>query len=150
MEEIILKPNLEQLKIDKKSEAVKYLVICVAAFLILLLLDASALSIFLPLGFLVIYYKYITIKKSLNYRWIKIREDVVLQDAPGMHVDLKKFPYAVYDSVYLFRGQICFRKGKQKTFIDMNFFGGSINLDGYSEKEKIVYEINERIKEYNF
>ena len=51
MEEIILKPNLEQLKIDKKSEAVKYLVICVAAFLILLLLDASALSIFLPLGF---------------------------------------------------------------------------------------------------
>ena len=63
-----------------------------------------------------------------------------------MHVDHKKFPYVIYDSAYLFRGQICFRKGKQKT----NLFGESINLDGYSDKEKIVYEINERIKKYKF
>lgn len=148
MEEIILKPSLEQLKIDKKSEAVKYLVICLLSSLVLFLLNASALIIFLPFGFLVIYYKYIIIKKSLNYRWIKIRKDVVLQDAPGMHIDLKKIAYAKYSSAYLNRGQVCFKIGNEKRFMDIKISLESINLDGYSDKEKIVYEINEKIKEY--
>lgn len=148
MEEIILKPTLEQLKIDKKREAVKYLVICVLTSLVLFLLNASALIIFLPFGFLVIYYKYITIRKSLNYMWIKIRKDVVLQEAQGMHIDLKKIAYASYSSAYLNRGQVCFKVGKQKLSMDMKISLGSINLDGYSDKEKIVYEINEKIKEY--
>ncbi len=144
MEEIILKPCLEQLKIDIKNEATNYLLVSLLVMAVFILLDASALALFLPFGFLVIYHKYITLKKSLNYRWVKIRKDVVLQEAPGMHVDLKKFAYAHYSRVHLSRGQIYFKSGKQKMKISL----GGINLTAYPDKEKIVNEINEKIKEY--
>jgi len=148
MEEIIFKPTLEQLKIDKKKEAVNYILICLCASVVFILLEASALILLLPFGFLPIYHKYMKIKKSLNYRWIKIRNDVVLQDAPGMHIELKKIPYAVYRSAGIRWGEIYFKMKKQKLSVNMKISLGSINLAGYPDKEKIAYKINEKIQQY--
>lgn len=148
MEETFYKPTLEQLKIDIKKEMTKYFVICILASLIFLMLEAAALILLLPFGFIVFYHKYITIRKSLNYRWIKIRDDSVLQDAPGMNVEIKKIPYTFYSGASLSGQQITLKVEKQKLSLDMKISLVSIHLEGYPDKEKIAREIDERIKQY--
>ncbi len=148
MEEIVCKPTVEQLKIDIKKEMTKYLVICVLASLIFFLLEAAALILLLPFGFIVFYHKYVTIRKSLNYRWIKIRDDSVLQDAPGMNIELKKIAYFAYTGAYLKGEQVCFKLEKQKLSMNMKISLVSIHLEGYPDKEEIVREIDEKIKQY--
>ena len=148
MEEIVYKPTLEQLRKDIKKGMTKYFVICILASLIFLMLEAAALILLLPFGFIVFYHKYITIRRSLNYRWIKVRDDSVLQDAPGMNVELKKIPYAFYSGAHLSGEQVCFKVEKQKLALDMKVSLISIHLEGYPEKERIAREIDERIKAY--
>jgi len=148
MEEKVCKPTLEQLKIDIKKEMTRYFVICILAALIFLMLDAAALIILLPFGFIVFYHKYITIRKSLNYRWIKIRDDSVLQDAPGMNAELKKIPYAFYSGARLSGEQVCFKVEKQKLSQGIKVSLVSLHLEGYPDKERIAHEIDARIKDY--
>ena len=148
MEEIVCKPTLEQLKIDIKKELTKYFVICIIVSLIFFLLNAAALILLLPFGFIVVYHKYTTIRKSLNYRWIKIRDDSVLQDAPGMNAEIKKIPYALYSGACLKGGQVCFKAEKQKITTNIKVSLVSIHLEGYPDKERIAREIDKKIKQY--
>jgi len=148
MEEIVYKPTLEQLNIDIKKGVVNYLLIGLAATTVFILFNASALIILLPFGAIPFYLKYSKVKKSLNYRWIKIREDVVLQEFPGLHVDLKKFPYESCCEANLRMGEVYLKMKKQRISMNMRISLGSINLTGYPDKEKIVNKINERIKQY--
>jgi hypothetical protein len=147
-EEMIFKPTLEQLKIDKKREVFKYLAICVLAAMSFILLEAAALTLFLPIGLIVIYYRYISFKKGIVFRYVRVKKDMILQDAPGMHIKLKRIKYDDYCGAQLRGEQVYLKMEGQKLSMNMKISLGTINLEGYPDKEKIANEINERIKQY--
>lgn len=146
--QLIYRPTLEQLKLDKQKEAYHYLLICIAAAGIFFLLDAAAFSVFLPLGFPAVYLKYLHARKNLHYRCIKLKARMISQEALGLHASLKDFSYGDYASARL-RGEYIYLTQKgQKTSLKMKFFLNYLNVEAYPDKEKLVSEINERLKNY--
>jgi predicted transport protein len=103
----------------------------------------------LLLGFIVIYHKYAQFKKTINYRSIIVKKDFVRQEVPRMHDELKDFPYVAYRSAGISWGEIYFKMKEQKNSLNMKISLGSINLEGYSDKKKILEEINKRIEKDN-
>lgn len=144
----IYRPTSEQLKLDKQKEAHYYLMICVAAAAVFYFFDVPALIILLPLGFFVIYLKYLHAKKNLRYRCIRIKVNMVSQEAPGLHDSLKDFTYGDYGGAHLSGEHIYLNAKTRKTFWDFRISFSYLNVEGYPDKEKIAAEINARIQQY--
>jgi hypothetical protein len=146
--QVIYRPTVKQLRLDKEKEAYYYLLICAAAAGIFFLLDASTLIFLLPFGFPAIYLKYLYAKKYLHYRCIKLKVNMISQEALNLNNSLKDFSYTDYESAHL-RGEYIYLKPKgQKLSLNMKVSLNYLNVEAYPDKEKIASEINERIKNY--